>query len=271
MRSERHWIRHPPPPPTTPPPTLVSSSSASSRDSPLPLTPPLTLSPDSVVGTRRTAADWVADGDELVALVDAAAAWSGAVEGSPSPLVASHLVWVWPLGSRYAPCAEPATATLYQRRNFEGSCVSTQRAGELLLWAERQPPATAAAATDGVREHHQQRRRRRRSPASTTPNTLFYRSLSVNAPLRVYFFAYYPQLALPQRLFLLPLCARRSVDNLDAYLRHHLTYSSVYNPFGSGGYLHWLEQPVQFFLCWQPTPNPGGSADPRTAVAGSAA
>ena len=40
------------------------------------------------------------------------------------------------------------------------------------------------------------------------------------------------------------------VPDLDKFLRRHLEYSSVLNPFGSGAYTHWTRAPVRFYVTW---------------------
>lgn len=80
------------------------------------------------------------------------------------------------------------------------------------------------------------------------PNkVLLYRSIRFEPPVCVYLFARFDRF---DRFFMIPLLLRRPVADMDRYIRRHIQYSSVYNPYGSGAYTHWDEYDVRYYAAW---------------------
>jgi len=52
------------------------------------------------------------------------------------------------------------------------------------------------------------------------------------------------------RFYTIPLLLRGNIGDLDQYIRQHIHYSSVYNPYGSGSYTHWPLLHIHFYLAW---------------------
>ena len=128
----------------------------------------------------------------------------------------------------------------------------TQRR-QMVAWAEQLPTTAADAAASSLpRRTLFYRSIRIQQPPSlpvitATPTSAAAAAAEQRAAVGVYLLAYY---VAHRRFYTIPLLLRHSVDDIDAYLRRNIHYSSVYNPYGSGCYTHWSDHHIIYFAAW---------------------
>jgi hypothetical protein len=122
---------------------------------------------------------------------------------------------------RRSEAMRPMVATLYTRTGWKGETLRLSRERQLSTWAMQVP--------------------------FRTEKLFLFKSIELHVPLTVTIFAWVED---HQKLYVMPLVIRKSIKNLDNFVKNNTEYNSVYNPYGSGAYHHWPTHTIQFLLGW---------------------
>lgn len=141
------------------------------------------------------------------------------ITAAATPLMIPH---------RHCSCVEPVNIRLFRDRHFSGPSLLLTKENHLTKWAEQLASSSVNNSNAGAKLLH-------------------YRSIQMSVPVLVYLFALYCD---HNRIYVIPLVIPRSVGDIDLFIRRHIQYSSVYNPYGSGSYMHWVKHHIQYFIGW---------------------